>query len=410
MLNIQRYLANNDFSALYNELGIQSSVDNEVSPELVSLNYDMLASPKIHPIVAECRGLILSKTAPYQVIARTFDRFFNNDEALAITSEIDYTDVEALEKIDGSLVSIFYNPFDEQWNVATRKTVNGRKAITSKRISMIAIILEGMGIDVSDLDCFVPEGEDFLNKDVYSELIVRLNDAIASTGAFGVNYTYICEVAGPHNRVITEYKENKTYLLAIRHKETGEYLPLEHLDFIAHETELFSLPKRYAVKSKEQLALIVNELNQDTNALLEGIVVFDRNKNIFSKVKNNVYLIAHHRYSVKDGLVKLHEKDILDLVARKEEADFLSFYDYLKDDFAPYIENREKFIKELQEILNLVYREIENGISQKGIALMIKDPLIKNAIFLGIKKEITNASVLFSEIALKMRIKAISSN
>jgi hypothetical protein len=41
---------------------------------------------------------------------------------------------------------------------------------------------------------------------------------------------------------------------------------------------------------------------------------------------------------------------------------------------------------------------------------MIKDPLIKNAIFLGIKKEITNASVLFSEIALKMRIKAISSN
>lgn len=303
MLSIQRYLSNNDFSALYNELGIKSSVDNDVSPELVSLNYDMLASPKIHPIVAECRGLIISKTAPYQVIARTFDRFFNNDEALAITDEIDYTNVEALEKVDGSLVSIFYNPFEEKWNVATRKTVNGRKAITSNRTSVIAIVLEGMGIDVSDLDCSVPDGEDFLDKDVYSELIDRLDYEISSTGAFGINYTYICEVAGPHNRVITEYKENKTYLLAIRQKDTGEYLPLSHVDFIANETEFFSLPKRYTIKSKEQLALLVNKLNQGTEILNEGIVVFDRKKNIFAKVKNNVYLIAHHRHSVQDGLL-----------------------------------------------------------------------------------------------------------
>lgn len=407
MLKVQEYLQSKGFSDLYQELGIKTSVDREVSPQLTTLNYDMLGSPKTDPIVGECRGLIVSTEAPYNVIARTFDRFFNDNEALNINSNIDYNDIEVIEKVDGSLVSLFYNPFEKRWNIATRNTVNGRKAITSDRTSMIAIILEGMGIDVSDLDCQVPEDEYFLDANVYQELISRLDDHITSTNAFGVNFTYICEVVSPKNRVITEYKDVKTYLLAIRNKDSGEYLGLDHVKLIAEETELFSLPKRYTVANKEELHALVNELNKSSNTLLEGVVIFDRKNKIFAKVKNNVYLIAHHRYSTKNGKVELYDKDIADLVARYEEDDFLSFYSYLKEDFQPYIDNRESFIVQLQQDLDKAHEAIDNGATQKEIAQMIQDPTSKSAIFLAIKKDIRKAKVLFSEMSIKLRLKIV---
>jgi hypothetical protein len=49
------------------------------------LNYDQIESAKAHPVVMECRGLILSY--PHgEVVARSFDRFFNYGEVPVITS------------------------------------------------------------------------------------------------------------------------------------------------------------------------------------------------------------------------------------------------------------------------------------------------------------------------------------
>lgn len=43
--------------------------------DLLVLNYNQIESPKTHPIVIECRSLILD--TGFNVVSRSFDRFFN---------------------------------------------------------------------------------------------------------------------------------------------------------------------------------------------------------------------------------------------------------------------------------------------------------------------------------------------
>ena len=47
---------------------------------LVLLDYNQIDSPKTHPIVIECRSLILALDT-LEVVSRKFDRFFNLGEA-----------------------------------------------------------------------------------------------------------------------------------------------------------------------------------------------------------------------------------------------------------------------------------------------------------------------------------------
>ena len=54
-------------------------------PELYHLSYDQLESPKGHPIVRECRGLILSASDNWNVVAYPFNRFANQGETYGPT-------------------------------------------------------------------------------------------------------------------------------------------------------------------------------------------------------------------------------------------------------------------------------------------------------------------------------------
>jgi tRNA splicing ligase len=52
----------------------------EYDSGLVVLNYNQINSPKLDPIVRECRGLILDRNSGYSVVARSFDWFWNYGE------------------------------------------------------------------------------------------------------------------------------------------------------------------------------------------------------------------------------------------------------------------------------------------------------------------------------------------
>ena len=63
----------NNFQKLTDVYGIK--VKDYPEQKLVVLNYDQINSPKMEPIVQECRGLILDYAL--NVVCRPFDRFFN---------------------------------------------------------------------------------------------------------------------------------------------------------------------------------------------------------------------------------------------------------------------------------------------------------------------------------------------
>ena len=68
------YIKKNGIESLKSEFGINVKEYDD----LFVLNYDQIESPKTHPIVQECRSLILDKQ--FNVVSRSFDRFFNFGE------------------------------------------------------------------------------------------------------------------------------------------------------------------------------------------------------------------------------------------------------------------------------------------------------------------------------------------
>lgn len=78
MLNVQQYLQTKSLEDLKTELGIK--VAEHATLPLVILNYDQIESPsKTHPIILECRALVLNKN-DWSIVARSFSRFFNFGE------------------------------------------------------------------------------------------------------------------------------------------------------------------------------------------------------------------------------------------------------------------------------------------------------------------------------------------
>lgn len=83
MLNVQKFLieqvqsgkSNTDaFNALTEQFSIKVKLYDE--ERVVLLDYHQLDSPKTHPIVIECRSLILCMDT-FKIVSRKFDRFFN---------------------------------------------------------------------------------------------------------------------------------------------------------------------------------------------------------------------------------------------------------------------------------------------------------------------------------------------
>ena len=118
MLHVQKYLLENGIDQLTQELGIE--VKQYPEHGIMNLNYSQIDSPKTHPVVIECRGLILSMEKPYTVISRKFDRFFNHGEALDITQAFSGENAILGLKEDGSCIGVYYNPYTGTWNTSTR--------------------------------------------------------------------------------------------------------------------------------------------------------------------------------------------------------------------------------------------------------------------------------------------------
>jgi tRNA splicing ligase len=82
---------------------------NRSQPSLILFKYDQLNSPMSHPIVQECRGIILDESMNWEIVVYPYSKFFNMRE-VANAAVIDWTQpVRAYEKIDGSLMTMYWN-------------------------------------------------------------------------------------------------------------------------------------------------------------------------------------------------------------------------------------------------------------------------------------------------------------
>lgn len=252
MLSVQQYLQSKTFDDLTAELGIL--VRKHDTLPLVILNYDQIKSPKTHPIVRECRALVLhSKT--YEVVAKSFNRFFNWGEVVEEMPLFDFSDFIVQSKEDGSLVLLYH--FDGHWHANTRG---------------------GFALDKM-------EHQDFTWRDGICKAL-RLTNLDLLDNYLDKRYTYVCEFCSPWNKIVRQYAEPVMYLLTAF--EGTRELSWEELDTHEQAHGIMSTPDRFEFKSIEEIQDFLTQKAAD-DPTFEGVVIRDRAGHRW-KIKSATYL------------------------------------------------------------------------------------------------------------------------
>jgi len=313
------------------KLTIQLGISVKYVDDLIVLNYNQIDSPKTHPIVMECRSLIL-EASTLNVVSRSFDRFFNYGEALNVMPVIDWNKAVAYEKVDGSLIKI-YN-YKDHWYISTKGTAYGESDCMGYGITFAELVYKALGCK---------DDEEF-------QRIMRRSTMCQLT-------TYIFELTSVENRVVKRYEGYTLHYLSSRHNQTGEfgdnYEKQAALMIGAKEIKEFKFD---CVESCLNAAKGLPDLEEGYVVYQDGIPV--------CKIKSPAYLAVHAIRG--EGLTP---KRIMQLVLMNEQDEYLSYFPEDEEFFNPYVEGLENLLIDIAT----VYDRFEGIVEQKEFALCVKD-------------------------------------
>lgn len=290
--------------ALEERYGIKYSIFEEYG--LVVLNYDQITSKKTEEIVRECRSLVLalpyedyeipafideedraSYHEKFQVVSRSFDRFFNYGENGV---EPDVTELTFYDKLDGSLVGIFKH--NGEWLYRTRSMIMPTSQVDDvSGMTWNKLIEEAVG-----WEWFKESAKIWEIKPV----------------------TFVLEVVSPYNRIVTAYEKPEAFLLSVR-GVTGRYIAeTPYLRECYADLFNFSVPSSYKFSNFKDCV----DAQQSRRNLEEGVVGYNAEGVPVCKVKNPAYVAAHHLR----GEGQLTARRIMDLMNINEIDEYLAVF------------------------------------------------------------------------------------
>jgi hypothetical protein len=364
------FIKTNGIEALTSALGI--SVKRYPAEGLLVLNYSQIDSPKTHPVVIECRGLILDEE--YNVVSRGFDRFFNHGEA-PDHSSFDFQHAEICEKVDGSLIKIYNH--DGIWHISTRGTAFAESNCNGFG-TFRDLVLRSMP--------WTPEDVTGLSDAVIGDVFQTECDFWLDT-----DWTYIFEFTSVENRVVTRYEGYNLTFLAARHKN-GVYGDVYEERAVVSAFNC-DVAKRYKFDSIEHCLEVVKNLPD----MQEGYVVYVDGKPV-CKMKSPAYVAAHHIRS-NEGLTP---KNIARLVVSNETSEYLQYFEEDRHLIDPYVSSWDDFIVLMGEL----YDRFEGIQDQKEFALSVKDARNCSVLF-SARKFKKPVAVVISELNLDTKVRML---
>ena len=356
-MNTKSYLCNfintySDWREKLAELNIKVKEEGNLAIFSYEINADFT-----NPVVQEARGIIID-VANLEVVCWPFRKFGNHNESYADT--IDWTTARVQEKVDGSIMKLYY--YNNSWNWATNNNIRANNAMANNFTNHTFLDLIKLTVNYNELNF------DKLDK----------------------NKTYIFELTSPENQIVIKYKEYKLFHLGTRNNITGE----ETNEYIGIEQ-----PKQYPLTTFEDCIKAVNTLNTDnTNVEHEGFVVVDANWHRV-KIKSLAYITLHHLVSnqvSKKGVIEyiLEGNDLTALNEYPEYAVYFSYYKYKLDEL---LFNINRFITMCRNL----YEEYSHD--RKAVALVIKNNKYSDFGFKSLGNDLT-AEELFSQLTINRLI------
>jgi len=310
-------------------------------------DYDQINSPRKHPIADECRGVVVHMPT-LEVVRRMFDRFYNFGEFPELEKEFDWSTAVVDEKVDGSIIGVWFNDESWTWEVGTRGNAFGDNTVTT---------LSGEDGTITFRQLFLRA----LNK---TEGEFRLWASLK----LGMHRTYIFELCTLENKVVTAYDSDKVFLLGIRYDIIGGFLEVSpsELDLIAGQMGVLR-PQSYSLSSFEDCVKAANELG----GLKEGFVVRD-GQNRRMKIKSVAYVAAHHLRG--NGMTP---KRAVALALAGEIPEFCSYFPEYLEVLQPYLERADQ----VKVDILTAYDNFRNIEDQKEFAMCVKDLPFANVLF-----------------------------
>ena len=354
MFEVQKVFFNCDIqgTSFLDELA-KIGVDVRDYPEhkMWLLDYNMIEAVKNHPVVNECRGLVMSYDG--EIVRKGFNRFYNLGENGV--DDFDFANSTAYEKADGSLCFVYWCEATGHWEIGTRGT-----AFAEGPNEWHGTFRQAM------LDAMGRSEEEFQNDCKH----------------FAKNLTRLYEYISPDNRIVTPYKESMLVALAIVNIETGEeYVGDEpflerSLDWNVREI------REYKFDNLEHCMAVLHDLTD----LQEGYVVYNHVTKERIKLKSPSYVAAHR---IRGNGLTLNS--ICELVAMGEVDEYVAVFPEDEAKFDPAI----KMLAEMKGLLinNFLaathYTEQFKGLphEQREFALYVKDLSLSGVMFKARKEQ-----------------------
>ncbi len=343
MLQVQEYLKTKSYDALTDELGIK--VTRHDTLPLVILNYHQIESPKTHPVVRECRGLVLHAET-HEIVARSFPRFFNWGEVAEEMPDFDFSDFITQSKEDGSLVLIYC--FEDEWHINTRGSFS-QDNMQFQDFSWEEAICRALNIKrVSDL-------HGFLHPDI----------------------TYVGEFCSSWNKIVRTYSDPVVYLLTAFEGERE--LTWDQLDTYEMAHSIMSVPGRINLKNIDEIHFLIKEQEKD-DPTFEGVVIRDRAGRRW-KIKSATYLGLHRLRGEGDNI--WNPKHLIPFILAGEEDELMTYFPEVRGTFFEY---KCRVLEAYADLVELWgdHWSIED---QKKFAIAIKDETPFAGILFNLRKK-----------------------
>ncbi len=288
---ICRFIAEN---GNWRELLAQKGISIKESGNLMILNYGIECDFS-DPLVQEARGIIIN-TDSLEVVCWPFRKFGNYGEVYA--DDIDWNTARVQEKIDGSIVKLWYDHRTDRWWWATNSMIDASEAhVMDSAVSFMSLIRRAENYSSIPFSC--------LDKDK----------------------TYLFELVAPEQKIVIRYDYPYLYHIGTRSNITGQ----ESNDDIG-----ICKPTEYPLHSLSECIKAVRELNtEDGDIQHEGFVVVDANWHRI-KVKSPEYIYAHrvatcHVYTKKRlfPMIRSNDESLEELIRTASDSEvYIRYYQW----------------------------------------------------------------------------------
>jgi hypothetical protein len=368
VLNVQKFLIdqkNNglttaqSFEQLTEQFAIK--VKHYEDEGIVLLDYHMLDSPKLHPVVIECRSLILQFNT-FDVVSRKFDRFFNYGEALDYYHDFDLARSVIMEKADGSLIGVYHH--NGKWHISTR----GMAFAEGEHVM-------GGTFREKVLDAFGVSEEGFQQ----------------TFNGFPKDTTLVFEYTSPENRIVTKYEEPLMVLLSANNGKTEWEYAIAYKELYLMGLK-FRPVSTYNASDMDAVVQLANSLPD----LQEGFVIYDPVSNKRMKVKSSLYVVAH---AIRGNDPLPTKKNLLNLLFTGELDEFIAYF----PEWAEKAEEVRSEVLLVQQGLAEAWNNYHQIEDQKEFALSIKN-VKHNGILFQARKVETDITEVWKNLDIQKKI------